>query len=109
MTLGFLGPSRALEFDDLLVLVSGTSSCFMATSSEAHFVPGIWGPYYDVMVPGMWLNEAGQSVTGKLIDHLVDTHPAREHLNKICTTNGTTIYEVYILRLFICFCFFCLI
>lgn len=97
LTLGFLGPSRSLDMDEILVLVSGTSSCFMATSKEARFVPGIWGPYYDVMVPGMWLNEAGQSVTGKLIDHLIECHPASAHLNKISNANGCSVYEVLIL------------
>ena len=31
------------------------------------FVPGVWGPYFSAMVPGLWLNEGGQSVTGKLV------------------------------------------
>ena len=26
--------------------------------------------------PGLWLNEGGQSATGKLIDHIIQTHPA---------------------------------
>lgn len=28
---------------------------------------GVWGPYYSAMVPGLWLNEGGQSATGKLV------------------------------------------
>ena len=28
---------------------------------------GVWGPYYSAMVPGFWLNEGGQSATGKLV------------------------------------------
>ncbi|CAH1102248.1 unnamed protein product [Psylliodes chrysocephalus] len=43
---------------------------------QAIFAPGIWGPYKNAMVPGMWLNEGGQSATGKLIDHIIDNHPA---------------------------------
>lgn len=31
------------------------------------FVPGVWGPYFSAMVPGLWLNEGGQSATGKLV------------------------------------------
>ncbi|CAH1102249.1 unnamed protein product [Psylliodes chrysocephalus] len=45
-------------------------------SEKAIFAPGIWGPYKNAMVPGMWLNEGGQSATGKLIDHIIDNHPA---------------------------------
>lgn len=34
-------------------------------------MPGVWGPYLSAMVPGLWLNEGGQSATGRL----VRTHP----------------------------------
>ncbi|WP_158743517.1 FGGY-family carbohydrate kinase [Acidisphaera sp. L21] len=57
-----------------VALIGGTSSCHMAVSPEPNFVPGVWGPYFSAMVPGMWLNEGGQSATGALIDHLVQTH-----------------------------------
>lgn len=36
-------------------------------SQEPVFVPGVWGPYFSAMVPGLWVNEGGQSVTGKLV------------------------------------------
>ena len=39
-------------------------------------MPGIWGPYFSGMVPGLWLNEGGQSAAGAGIDHLVRSHPA---------------------------------
>lgn len=57
-------------------LICGTSTCHMAVSERAVFVPGVWGPYFSAMVPGMWLNEGGQSATGKLIDHIIESHPA---------------------------------
>ncbi|MEE6495012.1 hypothetical protein FKM82_001927 [Ascaphus truei] len=50
-----------------LALICGTSSCHMGISESPMFVPGVWGPYYSAMVPGFWLNEGGQSATGKLI------------------------------------------
>ena len=59
-----------------LAYVFGTSSCTMTTTLEPTFVPGVWGPYYSAMVPGMWLNEGGQSAAGAAIDHLVKHHPA---------------------------------
>lgn len=55
--------------------VFGTSSCTMTTTDEPKFVPGVWGPYYSAMVPGMWLNEGGQSAAGAAIDQLLGTHP----------------------------------
>jgi len=62
--------------DRSLALICGTSSCHMAVSRNARFVNGVWGPYAEAMIPGMWLNEAGQSATGALIDFVIDTHPA---------------------------------
>src|ERR1700681_1642338 len=59
-----------------LAYIMGTSACIMATTSEPCFVPGVWGPYYSGMVPGLWLNEGGQSAAGAGIDHLVRSHPA---------------------------------
>ena len=59
-----------------LAYIMGTSACVMATTTEPCFVPGVWGPYYSGMVPGLWLNEGGQSAAGAAIDHLVGSHPA---------------------------------
>ncbi|WP_111431099.1 FGGY-family carbohydrate kinase [Rhodobacteraceae bacterium DSL-40] len=56
--------------------VFGTSSCTMTTTREPVFVPGVWGPYFQAMVPGMWLNEGGQSAAGAAIDQLLAFHPA---------------------------------
>ena len=55
--------------------VFGTSSCTMTTTREPAFVPGVWGPYFSAMVPGLWLNEGGQSAAGAAIDHLLTLHP----------------------------------
>lgn len=59
-----------------MAYVFGTSACTMSSTAEPRFVPGVWGPYYSAMVPGLWLNEAGQSAAGAAIDHLVAMHPA---------------------------------
>ncbi len=67
----------APSFDRRLALICGTSSCHMAVSEQPRFVPGVWGPYFSAMVPGLWLNEGGQSATGSLLDHVVggsDSH-----------------------------------
>ena len=75
-TIGVTLESGGVEFDRRLALVGGTSSCHMAVSVGPRFVPGIWGPYFSAMVPDMWLNEAGQSAVGSLVDHVVQTHAA---------------------------------
>lgn len=59
-----------------MAYVFGTSSCTMTSNTEAVLVPGVWGPYYNAMAPGMWLNEGGQSAAGAAIDHLLTLHPA---------------------------------
>lgn len=58
-----------------LAYVFGTSSCTMTTTRDPVFVPGVWGPYYSAMVPGVWLNEGGQSAAGAAIDQLLEFHP----------------------------------
>ncbi|WP_428686707.1 FGGY-family carbohydrate kinase [Roseibium sp.] len=59
-----------------MAYVFGTSACTMTSTEKPAFVPGVWGPYFSAMVPGLWLNEAGQSAAGAAIDHLVRFHPA---------------------------------
>ena len=58
-----------------LAYVFGTSSCTMTTTQAPVFVPGVWGPYYQAMMPGLWLNEGGQSAAGAAIDQLLAYHP----------------------------------
>ncbi|XP_050305026.1 FGGY carbohydrate kinase domain-containing protein [Anthonomus grandis grandis] len=70
------------DFETRVGLICGTSTCHMAVSKEATFTPGVWGPYKNAMIPGMWLNEGGQSTTGKLVDHVIDTHPASLEIKK---------------------------
>lgn len=76
-----------------LALIGGTSSCHMAVSAEARFVPGVWGPYYSAMLPGLWLNEGGQSATGSLIDHVVTSHAAYPAMLARARAAGQTIYQ----------------
>jgi FGGY-family pentulose kinase len=76
-----------------LALVGGTSSCHMAVSAEPRFVPGVWGPYFSAMQPGLWLNEGGQSATGALIDHVITTHAAYPALAEQAAQGGITIYQ----------------
>ncbi|XP_063378355.1 FGGY carbohydrate kinase domain-containing protein [Cydia fagiglandana] len=65
-----------------LGLICGTSTCHMAVNKNAVMVHGVWGPYFSAMVPNMWLNEAGQSASGMLLDHIISSHPAGIELLK---------------------------
>ena len=97
---GLLGMSEAEQirvsesFDDRIALISGTSSCHMAVSQESRFVPGIWGPHYSAMIPGLWLNEGGQSATWALIDHVIDSHARGSDLRLQAESLGQTVYAM---------------
>jgi FGGY-family pentulose kinase len=82
-----------------LALIGGTSSCHMAVSRSPKYIDGIWGPYYSAMVPGLWLTEGGQSATGSLIDHVIETHPAFAEAKQQATARGCSVYEVLERRL----------
>jgi FGGY-family pentulose kinase len=76
--LGLLGTfTRDIDtIDRHLALVAGTSSCVMALSAEDRPTTGVWGPYFGAVLPGVWLNEGGQSATGALLDHIIRWHGA---------------------------------
>lgn len=74
-----------------LAYVFGTSSCTMTTTEDPVFVPGVWGPYHSAMVPGLWLNEGGQSAAGAAIDALLDFHPLAPRVRAEAETAGTTL------------------
>lgn len=89
--LGALGAfaSDTATIDRHLALIAGTSSCVMALSAEDRPTNGVWGPYFGAVLPGVWLNEGGQSATGALLDHIIAWHsaggePTRERHLAIC-------------------------
>ena len=103
--LGVLGaeldgnPVSETTLEERLALIGGTSSCHMAVSRKAMFPPGIWGPYFSAMIPGMWLTEGGQSATGALIDHVISSHSRGAQLQAQANTDETSIYELLNARL----------
>jgi len=76
-----------------MALICGTSSCHMAVSQKAHNITGVWGPYFSAMVPGMWLNEGGQSTTGALIDHIICSHARGQEAKNLAESEGKSIYQ----------------
>lgn len=96
--IGSLGPvlegSEKAEdaLDRAIALIGGTSSCHMAVSSTPRFISGIWGPYYGAMIPGMWLNEGGQSATGPLIDLVIRDNSSFMRIVKDAKAAGVDIY-----------------
>lgn len=76
-----------------LAAVAGTSTCHLAMSKDAVFVPGVWGPYRDVLLPDYWLAEGGQSATGELLRHVLDIHPAYNETCALAKAEDKHIYD----------------
>lgn len=74
-----------------LAYVFGTSSCTMTTTRKPVFVSGVWGPYFSAMVPGVWLNEGGQSAAGAAIDQLLDFHPYAAEAHERAKLSGASL------------------
>jgi FGGY-family pentulose kinase len=85
-------PRDCLSGMSQLALICGTSSCHMVVSPSPAFVPGVWGPYRGAMLPGLWLNEGGQSATGALIDHTIRSHTCYADLQTAAGIDGTSVY-----------------
>ena len=98
--LGLLGASidgvapTTETLDERLAIICGTSTCHMAVSREPRFVPGVWGPYFSAMVPGMWLTEGGQSATGALLDFTIRSHARGAELLREASARGTSVYAL---------------
>jgi D-ribulokinase len=94
--IGTVGAEASSGPEATMAYVFGTSACTMATSREPHKVPGVWGPYYSAMVPGMWLSEGGQSAAGEAIAHLVSTHPFSAEATRAADAAGQSL-QAYLL------------
>lgn len=96
--LGTLGiasdDTAASESGARLALISGTSACHIAATPEPTFVPGVWGPYFSVLGTEQWVNEAGQSMAGALIDRVLNGHSATVELRTQAKADGTSIYDL---------------
>jgi FGGY-family pentulose kinase len=76
-----------------LAAVAGTSTCHLAMSKNPVFVDGVWGPYRDVLLPDYWMAEGGQSATGELLKHVLETHPAYNETMSMAKSFNTSIYD----------------
>ncbi len=77
-----------------LALISGTSNCHMIVSRNKVMVPGVWGPYWDAMLPGWWLGEGGQSAAGALVDWTLRQHAAWKDAQAEAESSGTSPYAI---------------
>jgi FGGY-family pentulose kinase len=82
-----------------LAAVAGTSTCHLAMSKKPVFANGVWGPYRDVLLPGFWMAEGGQSATGELLKHVLETHPAYDETLSTAKSANATVYDYLNLHL----------
>lgn len=82
---------------DRMAYVFGTSACTMSSSKNEAYVPGVWGPYYSAMVPGLWLNEGGQSAAGEAIAFLLRMHPIHLEIKAIAEEQSLPLPD-YLIR-----------
>jgi len=76
-----------------LAAVAGTSTCHLVMSKDPVFVNGVWGPYRDCILPGFWMAEGGQSATGELLKHVLETHPAYNQALSMSQSSHSNIYD----------------
>ncbi|KAH0602218.1 uncharacterized protein H6S33_000574 [Morchella sextelata] len=76
-----------------LAAVAGTSTCHLVMSRDPVFVPGVWGPYRDVLLPGFWMAEGGQSSTGSLLHNVLTTHASHAKALEEAKIAGTNIFD----------------
>ena len=77
-----------------LALIGGTSNCHMVVSPTPIMVPGVWGPYFGAMLPGLWLNEGGQSAAGALLDWTLRQCDAWPEAQAIAEREQRSVYAV---------------
>jgi FGGY-family pentulose kinase len=62
-------------------------------SRDPVFVNGVWGPYRDSIMPNYWMAEGGQSATGELLKHVLETHPSFNQATSMAESYNTNIYD----------------
>ena len=92
--IGCLGVGATVPLEERLALIAGTSACHMASSSLAIKIPGIWGPYDSAMIPGLFLNEAGQTAAGAALDFIIESHAAYPELQAQATAASCSTYGI---------------
>lgn len=97
-TLGVAGKDTP-DLSERLAVIAGTSTCHIGVSAEPVFVPGVWGPYFDVMLTGFWANEGGQSAAGALLDAVIARHSAAGDLRAQAKKEAVRITDLLDTRL----------
>jgi len=94
---GALGTLRVMPdqgpIEQRMAVIAGTSTCHVAVCKAPVFVPGVWGPYFSVLLPDWWALEGGQSAAGALIDAVIARHSASAALHQLAEQSQQSIYR----------------
>jgi FGGY-family pentulose kinase len=69
-------PGSNVPLTRRLAVIAGTSACHLAVTETDLRLQGVWGPYFEALMPSTWLLEAGISASGAFLDHALASHPA---------------------------------
>ena len=53
----------------------------------------MWGPYREVLIPGYWMAEGGQSATGSLLHHVMTSHAAYPAAKEAALKENMTVFD----------------
>ncbi len=81
------------ELEKILAFIGGTSSCHLAVSKDPKFIPGVWGPYYDALLPDLWLTEGGQSTSGSLVDYIITENSRHDEIQEKANQADQSVYD----------------
>merc|ERR1711860_301629 len=87
-------PAREISTSGQLGLIAGTSACHMINTEKPIKVPGVWGPYFGVILNNRWTLEGGITAVGSLIDHVINTHASIGELRKRSEETGKSVYQI---------------
>lgn len=90
---GALGTFGCAGDGATMALIAGTSACHITLSGTPAYVPGVWGPYFGAVLPGLWVNEAGQSLAGGALDTIINRHAAGFEMRFNASQAGLTPHE----------------
>jgi len=84
---------KGVPFHERVAMICGSSTCILAASETPICVPRVWGPFWDAMLPNTWLTEGGQSLTGLLLDHIIESHPSGALVKAKAEEDGTNPHD----------------
>lgn len=61
-------PGAGVVKPNVITFVMGTSTCHMMMAETKEQIPGMFGVYYDGILPGLYAYEAGQGAVGDIFD-----------------------------------------